>query len=327
MEIIEEMAPVFKNRNRFGETIQSRFLNINDLDILSYDKSETHTEILATVSLQSDSESWDQELLIRSFNEETDFKDELDRYSEIESRFVTTKNVEPTPLIDINRENFRVIYDLGESNPLSSINSKIPGLDASMGKLVAILQGSELKNLKFTSLRDLMGVILKYVPISNEEKEKISLLLEPHYPIIENTNGGYVPCTLFDPEQIKIHFAPNGEFYLLIPPKLPDSSIVDRMTDIAVYFTERAKTEFMSTGALDQTKADVQEFFMGYNMIFSELSNQNLYTVYPHGITLDLQMLISFVLYEMKNSDEPFSNPDSLRYLYFLLLKKPFLLY
>ncbi|OLS22151.1 MAG: hypothetical protein HeimC2_30380 [Candidatus Heimdallarchaeota archaeon LC_2] len=327
MEIIEDMTPVFKNRTRFGVTTQARFLSINDLEILTYDKTETHTEVLATVSLQSDDESWGQELLIRSYSEESDFKAELERYSELERRFISTKNVDPTPLININRENFRVIYDLGESTPLSSVNSKIQGLDESVGKLIAMLQASELKNLKYTSLRELMGVILKYVPISEEEKESISMLLEPHYPIIDNTNGGYVPCTLFDPEQIKVHFAPNNEFYFSVPPKLPDSNIVDRMTDVAVYFTERAQNEFMTTGALDKTKADVQEFFMGYNSIFSQISDQNLYTIYPHGITLDLQMLISYILYEMKNSDQPFSNPDSLRYLYFLLLKKPFLLY
>lgn len=327
MEIIEELAPIFKNRTKFGERIQAKFLSINDLSIRSYDTTETHTEILAIVSLQSDSASWEQELLIRNFHEETEFKDELDRFSELERRFATTENVDPTPLINVNKENLRVIYDLGELYPLSWVNTKIPGLDASMGKLIAMLQGSEMKNLKFTSLRDIMGVILKYVPISDIEKKNISQLLEPHYPIIDNTNGGYVPCTFFDPEQIKIQFAPNNEFYFLVPPKQPESNIVDRMADIALYFTERAQKEFMSTGSLDETKMDVQEFFVGYNTIFSVLSDQNLYTVYPHGITLDLQMLINFVLYEMKNSDRPFSNPDCVRYLYFLLLKKPFLLY
>lgn len=327
MKIIEEMAPVFKNRTKFGERIQAKFLTINDLTIRSYDTTETYTEILATVSLQSDSTSWEQELLIRSFHEEIEFKDELDRFAELERRFAKTENIDPTPLINIDRENLRVIYDLGESNSLSSINAKIPGFDGSMGKLIAMLQGSEMKNLKFTSLRDQMEVILKYVPITDKEKTNISLLLEPHYPIIDNTNGGYMSCTLFDPEHVKVQFAPNNEFYFLVPPKQPESKIVDRMADIAIYFTERAHMEFMATGTLDSTKADVQEFFVGYNKIFSELSDQNLYTVYPHGITLDLQMLISFVLYEMKNSARPFSSPDCLRYLYFLLLKKPFLLY
>ena len=119
----------------------------------------------------------------------------------------------------------------------------------------------------------------------------------------------------------------NNQYRFIIPLIRPDATVIDRMTDIAVYFTERAYEEFQQYGHVEQTQKNVQEFFAGYNSVLAHTSEKNLSIIYPNGITLDLQMLISFFLYEMKESEQPFTSPDSLRYLYFLLLKKPFLLY
>jgi hypothetical protein len=327
MEIIEEMAPVFKNRTRFGQSEQARFLNINDIQITTFDSFESYTEVLAKISLQTDLGSWDQDLLIRSFAEVRDFQEELDRFTELEKRCILLDNVNPTPLIHLDKEKFRVIYDLGDASSLSQVNGKAMNLDVNVGALVAALQGSITLNLGQTGLRDFMLLILDYIPVSDEEKEKIGMLLEPHYPIIVNTDGGYEPCTLFDPEKIKVYLLQENNFNFVIPPIKPDTNVIDRMTDIAVFFTERAFNEFCDLGHVDGTKKYVQEFFAGYNTVFSHISQSNLSLIYPNGITLDLQMLISFFLFEMKESEQPFTSPDSLRYLYFLLLKKPFLLY
>ncbi|MCE7736172.1 MAG: hypothetical protein GPJ54_14925 [Candidatus Heimdallarchaeota archaeon] len=327
MEIIEEMAPIFKNRKKFGENVQARFLTINDLQIGTFDSFETYTEVIATISLATDLGSWDQDLLIRSFSDAQLFQEELDRFTALEDRCSNLPNISPTPLINMDREKFRIIYDLGDENPLFQMKGKALELDMNVGRMIAALQGSVTANLRQTGLREFMELIIGYIPVADDEKEKIQMLLEPHYPIIDNTDGGYEPVTLFDPEKIKIHLHGNNQYDFIIPLIRPDANIIDRMTDIAVYFTERAYDEFKRQGNVEQTQKDVQEFFAGYNNVLAHTSEKNLSLLYPNGITLDLQMLISFFLYEMKESADPFTSPDSLRYLYFLLLNKPFLLY
>lgn len=327
MEIIEDMAPIFKNRKKFGENIQARYLNINDIQIGTFDTFETYTEVLATISLQTDLGSWDQDLLIRSFGDAVLFQEELNRFTSLEQRCAILPNITPTPLINIDKEKFRVIYDLGDENSLYAMKGKALELDLNVGRMIAALQGSVTVNLGQSGLREFMELLLGYIPVADDEKEKIGMLLEPHYPIIYNTDGGYEPVTLFDPEKIKIHLQGNNQYNFIVPLIRPDATIIDRMTDIAVYFTERAYEEFQRTGQVGQTQKDVAEFFTGYNTVLAHTSEKNLSLIYPNGITLDLQMLISFFLYEMKESSEPFTSPDSLRYLYYLLMTKPFLLY
>lgn len=331
MAIAEELTSMLKSRHKDEAGNTASVISLNDVEIISYHPTDEFTIIEANLLMRTDIGDFEALLVIKKFTTFKLFQDELVRHSDLEARCLRFPDIEPFSVMKIDKDELRIIYDMANGKTADQLEIDPDILDTTWGRILAVLQGQSSISLEHTSIRELLTYIIDYLPFSEDEKMKFSMLLEPHFPIIDRTVGGYFPATLFDPTRVRFRLVRDkgGKIVIKIEVQIhdPGSQAVDRMADVASIFAERAYTEFIETGAVEATKISLKNLFRGYNNVSVQFGDVKLEQMYPNGITLDLQMLISFFLMRLNASEKPFSEPDEVRYIYFLLIKKPFLLF
>ncbi|MHA2092256.1 MAG: hypothetical protein ACW98K_15510 [Candidatus Kariarchaeaceae archaeon] len=329
MEIAETIAPQYKERrvDEHGNVV--RYISVQDIHFDKKVDTDQSIEYRMNIDFLSDQGHWNQPVVVKEFSSTELLEEEILRYNQLKKRCSLFDDIDPYPIISLDRENLQIVYEELEGNTLDELNLSKDEYDIVMGRLAAILQGGTRVSLGDTSLRAFLDYIVQHMPFDEESREELALLLEPHYYIIPPCHGGYEPCILFLPEMMK--FVKTGDSIKThIPMITSDGSPTDRMSDIANIYTLDGVTEFSSSGHLNRTVQRVKNFFAGYNIVAQKLDAPNLEELYPNGITLDLQMLVSYALIEMQLMQHEqlstFSNPDALKYIYFLLQNKPYLL-
>lgn len=328
VEMLEDMKSLFASKRPDTQGNPARFLTIKDVEILEYTALDTKTEVLAQIDFQSDNGDWKQEILIRQFALMEDYTQELNLHEQIVDRCSRFDLVEAALVIHRDDRSMRIMYDLDEAITFFAFRQQTSYIHDLIGKAVAILQGVDSYGLDHTNLRELCEFIIQQIPLSPDDKEMVRMLLEPHFPIIDYTPGGYVPTTLFDPSFVRIKITKMNSYIVYIIPHEPLEPVVDRMTDVAAIYAESSYVEFCAFGHVDTTRQLIARFFKGYNELSGFVHGTPLEKLYPHGITLDLQMFINFFLLEMTKLSEgiAFKDPITYQYMVFLLTKKPFLL-
>ncbi|MCY3415041.1 MAG: hypothetical protein INQ03_25545 [Candidatus Heimdallarchaeota archaeon] len=340
MAIAESLIPYFISQKRDDQGNPARFASVQDVEFEQHVLGDINN-IALKVKVLSDAGDWIHDLIIREFKDLNLLDDEIKRYNELERRCIHFENIYPSPMISIDRSRHQLVYEYNTGKKLNDLDIDKNLKDYMLGRIFGMVQGELAMQLNADQMRELLGLLLENLPFSAEEQDKISMLLEPHYYILPNCLGGYLPTTLFDPNSIeftrieqgritKDHIDRNQAVYLTIPMQLPESDgVVDRMSDVASYYMLEAYAEFYETGKVIMTTQKIIKFFEGYNSIASTINLQSMRGLYPHGITLDLQMLLVFWIMKFSELQQKVGEwtMDDLRFSYFLLLKKPFLLF
>ncbi len=329
MEIAEDIAPHFKERRTDEHGNPVRYISVQDVHFEKKVDTAQSIEYRVNFDFLSDQGHWNQPVIIKEFSSLELLEEEVLRYNQLKKRCTLFDDIDPYPMISLDRENLQIVYEELEGSSFEELQLTDDEYDIIIGRLAAILQGDTRVSLQDTSLRVLLDYIVKNMPIDDDFHEEFSLLLEPHYYIIPPCHGGYDPCIVFLPEEMKFTRISNS-IKTHIPMITSDGTPTDRMTDVANIYTLDGVTEFSSSGNLDRTQARVKNFFEGYNIVASKMNAPKLEELYPNGITLDLQMFVSYALMELQlikhENLSYFTNPEALRYFYYLLQKKPFLL-
>lgn len=340
MNVAESLIPYFKSRKKDEKGNSARFVSVQDVNFDQVLMGDVNN-IKLKVKLLSDQGGWTHDLIIREFKDEDILTDEINRYNELERRVLIFDNIFPSPLIHIDKERKQLIYEYKTGEKFRELQLDDELKDYQIGRIFAMIQGEFSNPLDGEKMRALFTYMINSLPFQPEEKENIAMLLEPHYYILPNSLGGYQPCTLFDPANIEFTklvdeditkqlMKENKALFLTIPLQQPEDMIVDRMADVASFYIRRVFTEFIETGSVENVKNLILSFFEGYNSVSKEIGTPNLEELYPHGITLDIQLLLVFWILkytEISKKIDNAWNKDSLRFTYFLLLKKPFLLF
>ncbi|MHA2251466.1 MAG: hypothetical protein ACXAD7_13975 [Candidatus Kariarchaeaceae archaeon] len=329
MEIAETIAPQYKERrvDEYGNPV--RYISVQDIHFHKKVDTEQSIEYRMDIDFLSDQGPWNQPVIVKEFTTSELLEEEEFRYNQLKYRCSFFDDIDPYPIIYLDPINRQIVFEELEGSTIEELQLTSDEYDIIMGRLAAILQGDTRVSLQDTSLRPFLDYIVKNMPISEEYHEELSLLLEPHYYIIPPCHGGYEPCIIFLPEEMKFTRVGNS-IKTHIPMITSDGTSTDRMSDVANIYSLDGVTEFSTSGSLDLTVQRVKNFFAGYNIVARKLNVPNLEELYPNGITLDLQMFVSYALMELQliqhEQLSTFTNPNAMKYIYFLLRNKPFLM-
>jgi hypothetical protein len=340
MEVAEQLIPYFKSKMKDERGNLARHVSIQDINFSQIVRGGINN-IIVNVKVLSDVGQSMKKIIIREFQTRELLDDEIKRYNELERRCAPLDNVNAQPMINIHQEQLQLVYEESDFDKLGAFNYDLEKKDYIVGKILAMLQGKGTKALDSEFPKQLIQFLLDHLDFSEREIRAIENLLEPHYKIISNSSGGYFPTTLFNPPKMaiaalkdldeinQVDIDQNRAFIIIIPVDQVEDSVVDRMADVASYFLPRVYREFIKTGDVLDSKYELINFFIGYNYLSRRVNIPSLDELYPEGTTLDFQFLLTFLLSEvsLSKSNPTYSwNPDKLRFCYFLILKKPFLL-
>ena len=340
MNIAEQLIPYFKSKMKDEAGNIARHVSIQDINFSQVVRGEINN-ILVEVKVLSDVGQSVKKINIREFQTRELLDDELRRYNELEKRCAPLDNIDAQAMINIFQDELQLVYEVSDFIKLGDFNYNSESKDYIVGKLLAMLQGKGNEGLDVEFPKQLIEFLFDNLDFSPREIKSINNLLQPHYELISKSNGGYFPATLFNPNNMaiqplkdlddisQIDIDQNRAFKIIIPVDQVEDSVADRMADIASYFLPRIYREFLKTGDVLDSKYDLINFLRGYNFLSRKVSIPSLDDLYPAGLTLDFQFLLTFLLSEasLQKSNPTYSwNPDKLRFSYFLILKKPFLL-
>lgn len=338
MNIAEQLIPYFKSKMIDEEGNMARHVSIQDINFSQLVRGEINN-ILVDVKVLSDVGQSVKKVNIREFQTKELLEDEIKRYNELEKRCAPIDNIDAQPLISIFQEDLQLVYEVSDYEKLSVFNYDLETKDYIVGKILAMLQGRSTHSLDAEFPRQLIEFLLDSLDFSTKEINSINKLLQPHYDLITNSTGGYFPATLFNPPNMaiialkdlddisQIDIDQNRAFKIIIPIDQVEASVADRMADIASYFLPRVYREFLKTGNVLDSKYELINFLKGYNYLSRKVVVPSLDELYPEGLTLDFQFLLTFLLSEasLQKSNPTYSwNSDKLRFSYFLILKRPF---
>ncbi|MHA2171798.1 MAG: hypothetical protein ACXAB7_18135 [Candidatus Kariarchaeaceae archaeon] len=340
MQIAEHVAPFFRSHIRERTGKSPRFITVKDIQYSQHMKDHA-VDFEVNINYISDQGSWNELIVIRDFKNITPFEDEISRYSRLEKRCTQFANVKILPMISVDRENYRIVYEKQKGYSIYQLGLSQKLVDYTLGRISAIFHGKELINLKQSSSKELLNFLVEHLPFTDEEKGSILTLGSSHLDVFESSQGGYQPCSVLDPNNL--FFTPTqemdaismdalankGAIIAVIPIEAPEDIVMDRMTDVATIYSNRAYGEFLSTGSLEETIQSMRNYFQGYDESAKILGIPTFRELYPNGFTLDIHMLISHFLVEIhKLHGAPggktgFEDKDPIRYAYYLLVKKP----
>ncbi len=340
MEIAEVIAPYFRSKKKDASGQSARFISVKDIQFNKIRKNNTD-EYDVFVQLLSDQGSWTENIIIKEFSDNTSFQQEMTRYGELEIRFSQVPYVKLLPLIHIDKQNFRIVYEKQNGFDIDQLGLSQELTDFTLGQLTALLHGPKISRLDQTTSQLFVDFLLNHLPFQDEERGSIKKLLQPHWELLAKSGGGYIPFTFYDPK--KFQFIPmrdkgsitknairyHGAIQSLITIEDPDYPVADRMADISVIFCKQAYEEFLLNDEVEDTIRCISDFLDGYDEIAAKIKAPPLKDMYPRGSTLNLQMLINFLLIEINKlhgTPDPtgLKNKDAIRYVYMLLVNKPF---
>ncbi|MHA2171799.1 MAG: hypothetical protein ACXAB7_18140 [Candidatus Kariarchaeaceae archaeon] len=341
MEIAEVVSPYFRTKKKDAAGNAARFISVKDIQFNQYEKGNA-TEYDVTIQLLSDQGSWTDGIIIREFDSGAKLEAEMTNYNQLQSRLNKYPTMQLLPMINIDRENKRIVYEKQTGYTIDQLDLSQNLTDFFLGQLTASLHGGEYLQLESTTLQTLIDFLLAHLAFTDEERSSLSYLLEPHLQSVRAGKGGYAPYTSFDFSNF--HFVPQISKETITKANIlsgkavksiiridyPEAPIVDRMTDISSIFCRAAYSEFLSNGKMKETVNAVYNFLEGYEARSDEMGYSSLLDMYPIESTLNLQMLVNFWLIEINKLQgipggaTGFEGKESIQYAYFLLLQKPF---
>ncbi|OLS29344.1 MAG: hypothetical protein HeimC2_00690 [Candidatus Heimdallarchaeota archaeon LC_2] len=340
MGIAEEIAPLFKSKitDRFGN--QARFTSVHTID---YTKKvlEDIVEYDINIHILSDQGDLFQSVIVREYANKEIMMAELDRYTEIVGRCMLFRDLDPNPLVKVDKERGILILEKVDGFNLNRLNFSQDLKNFILGRIYGILHGDEIQKLDDQSMRDFMEFLLGHLPFTDEEKKSINIILDYHLTKFKQNFGGFISLLPIKPKDLIFQISQTDQqldrksillgdvLHASVKCQVPDELTTDRMQDIANYFHKKSYYEFIQTGGQNSTISEMKDFLDGYRTALKVHKLPPLSDLYLSGITLDIQLI--FVAWMKEGTKiqvgeiDPDKDPrDLLRYTYYLLKENPF---
>jgi hypothetical protein len=339
MGIAEEIAPLFKSKitDKFGN--MARYVSVHTIDFTKK-AYEDLIEYDLDIHIFSDQGELYQSVIIREYADANKLEIELARYRELVSRCLLFPDIDPNPLVKVDKDRNLIILERVEGFHLKRLIFSPQLKNYIFGRIYGVLHGTTVERLDDTKIRKFMQFLLQHLPFTDEEKRSISTLLENHLLRFTQNFGGFDSKILLRRKNIRFQvdtsiksidkeMVKTGDVIhasLLCEP--PDELTKDRMRDMAFYFHKKAFNEFVMFGNLESTVSEMKDFFEGYSSALEVLNLSSLREMYISGITLNVELVFVAWLFESERIQigefDPHGDRDVLRYTYFLLTEKPF---
>lgn len=339
MGIAEEIAPLFKSKmvDKFGN--EARYVSVHTID---YNKKilDNIIEYDLTIHILSDQGDLFQSVIIREYADDEVLEAELNRYREIVGRCLLFPDIDPNPLVKVDKERKLMILEKTSGFELKRTGFSQELKNFIYGRIYAVLHGDKVERLDDVKIREFMRFFLHHMPFTDEEKASISTILEGHLMRFTQNFGGFDSQIFLKPKNMLFQIDSTIKSFdrrvilegeslhasLFCEP--PDDLTTDRMRDVAFYFHKKSFNEFLRYGNLDRTVLEMIDFLQGYSEALKVLNLPPLKEMYILGNTLNIQLLFVSWLFESEKIQigtfDPHNDRDLLRYTYYLLNEKPF---
>lgn len=348
-KLISNKEDAIRIAMKLGSFFQSRMMDnlgnpaetiaVNDVDFTSKDK-KGYREFELQIHYVSDQGQLHQGVTVRQYHSIEDFNLEMDRYGEIVERSLLFQDLAMSPLVNVDAENNAITHEKVGGSRIEDLGFSQNLKDYLLGRVYGILHGSEIERVSENTAREFFNFLLKYLPFTTPEKEKMESLLEKHIHYFSECYGGFTPQTRVLSDNIvykmsdaiqhmdKAMIDTGGIVQVSVNYQQPDELTDDRMRDIAYHFSDRVYNEFTSSGSVSNTLENIKEFFAGYKSIALILNLPPFNEMYPLGNTLNIQLVFAAWLNEVENIQQgvemSVDDKDLLRYSYFLLTSELF---
>ncbi|MCE7734154.1 MAG: hypothetical protein GPJ54_04690 [Candidatus Heimdallarchaeota archaeon] len=337
--IAMKLGPFFQSRMMDNLGNPAITIAVNDVKYTSKEEKE-YKQFELQIHYVSDQGQLHQGVTVRQYHKSEDFNLEMDRYGEIVERSLLFQDLAMSPLVNVDAENNAIIHEKVGGSTIGDLGFSQNLKDYLLGRVYGILHGSETDRVSETTAREFFVFLLKYLPFTSVEKEKLIALLEKHFGYFSQCYGGFKPQIQVLSDNIVFQMSDGishmdksmidsgGIIQVSVNYQRPDELTDDRMRDIAYHFSDRVYNEFTNSGTVSSAAENIREFFEGYKSVASILNLPPFSEMYPSGNTLNIQLVFTIWLKEIEKIQQgvemSMDNKDLLRYSYFLLTQNLF---
>jgi hypothetical protein len=339
MELAEELAPLFQSKIKDKHGNEARYISVHNIEYTkkSYNKI---VEYEIDIHFFSDQGDYYQTLWIKEFADYDTMKEELDGYYDTVNVSINYPDINIYPLLKMDQERGLLIYEKPPGFDLDRLGFSDELKYFILGRIYGVLHGKNLEELDHVTLKEFLTFLINHLPFTDEEKRSVQNLVERELIKYKQNFGGLIPQMQIRPVGIvfQIHdskqklsketVSTTNDIVANLRYELPDKLTIDRMSDVAYLFHDRAFEEFQKTGKLDNTILEMSHYFAGYIDALISLKLPSLEQLYPIDNTINLQLLFVAWLREVEKLQigalEPHKDRDLLQYSYYLLTDNPF---
>ncbi len=189
-----------------------------------------------------------------------------------------------------------------------------PGKASLVGRLLAILHGSDLKK---ADMSDYMKWYRNLVTTLFSDLQEQKFLLRKMHEFSELIKESYSGANIFgDFHQSNIIFQLDENNNIVrvhvVDPEFMSDKIYERSDDICTFFAQQLVEEYIKSGNIRTTTDHMIEFLEGYESIL-KLRSVTLKDIYPKGHPFDFfiaQWILFDILDKIKNFNIKMSDPD-----------------
>jgi len=345
MTIAEEIAPIFKSATLEMFGFKARYISVKNVEFESQNlgfclQYQTEIEFL------SDQGSWFKTIMIRYFATEDELEHELKLYNILDLNCLKFPNINPAPLIMVNKTNNYIVMDLLNDKEIEDLNLSESNRDFLLGTLYAIIHGGKSYSLDTYEIIELVKYGIHDLDLDPRKRDKLIEKVDKYKKLVSATVYGYHSSTVVNASIFRFRQIISDEnlsekeityqtaFEVTILPNQSQEQYSDRMLDVALLFSDEGFQEFKVTNTISKTKARILHFLRAYGLIHKKLSKNQLEKLYPLGFPLDLYIIL--VLYmsgvkELNETDiENIKNQlkvKLLEFFEFILVNHPFQMY
>lgn len=338
-EILDVISPVLKRQFSSSDGIQARFFNVDNFDYIS-DKIGNIYFHEISINFGTDQGTINQNIIIKQFTFLEDLEREVDMCSHVETTLLEYRDLNLFPKIYTDKSKLYIVYNTVPGYHVDQLLLPEEGLNFLMGRVHAAIHGNSILKTDENVVREYILFLLIHMPLTDEEREAFSYLLEEQFEKISVSKGSFEAS--FAPGISNLVFHPTGEpanilnikkgsaFSVYIGPRISENLMRDRMFDIAGHFAEKAFEEYKKTDDVYKTKLEMSTYVQGYLDCYYKLRNPEFKELYANGIPLDLYIMTHLWLTEAEKVRSPYIEPDLqddreiLFFSYYLMTEQPF---
>ncbi|MFV2014492.1 MAG: hypothetical protein ACC656_03625, partial [Candidatus Heimdallarchaeota archaeon] len=183
--LISSKEEAMKIAMKLGSFFQSRLMDnlgnpaetiaVNDVKYTSKEE-KGYYEYELFIHYVSDQGQLHQDVTIREYHNTEDFNLEMDRYGEIVERGLLFQDLAMSPLVNVDAENNAIALERVVGSSVDDLGFSQNLKDYLLGRIYGILHGSETERVSETTAREFFDFLLKYLPFTPTEKEKLGVL-------------------------------------------------------------------------------------------------------------------------------------------------------
>lgn len=187
--LISNKEDAIKIAMKLGTFFQSRLIDnlgnpaetiaVNDVEYTSKEE-KGYREFELQIHYVSDQGQLHQGVTVRQYHSIEDFNLEMERYGEIVERSLLFQDLAMSPLVNVDAENNAITHEKVGGSSIDDLGFPQNLKDYLLGRVYGILHGSEIDRVSETTAREFFNFLLKYLPFTTAEKEKMGSLLEIH---------------------------------------------------------------------------------------------------------------------------------------------------